>query len=305
MLIQRIRKLVYGKSRPGQLPALELHRFNDLKSYLDFVQSSQVRLQDQFHFEKSLLPATPSKFQYTGHCHVCNANVNFTVDYAFAFDVNGSLMPNWREWLVCPICKLNNRMRAVMHVFASETGLGNNATVYLTEQTTALYKLFRKTFPNTTGSEFLGDAVDPGTCNANGIRNEDVTSLSFADDSFDAILSFDVFEHVPGYRKALEQCYRCIKPGGYLLFSVPFIPENQQHQQRAKLSDTGEIIHLLPAEYHGDPINAEGCLCFYKFGWDLMDELKAIGFQNPQALLYWSKEYAYLGHEQMLFVARV
>jgi SAM-dependent methyltransferase len=36
----------------------------------------------------------------------------------------------------------------------------------------------------------------------------------FADDHFDAIAMLDVIEHLPDYRTALANCYRCLKPGG-------------------------------------------------------------------------------------------
>ena len=46
---------------------------------------------------------------------------------------------------------------------------------------------------------------------------------------------------------------------------------------RAVIRD-GEIHHLLPPEYHGDPLSAEGCLCFYDFGWELLEDLRAAGW---------------------------
>lgn len=51
-------------------------------------------------------------------------------------------------------------------------------------------------------------------------------SLSFADSSFDAVLSYDVLEHVRDIRKTLEECYRVLKPGGrmYLVFPSYYHP---------------------------------------------------------------------------------
>jgi len=46
-------------------------------------------------------------------------------------------------------------------------------------------------------------------------------SLPFSNDSFDAILSYDVFEHVTNVRKALEECYRVLKPGGRAYTAFP------------------------------------------------------------------------------------
>ena len=51
----------------------------------------------------------------------------------------------------------------------------------------------------------------------------------------------------------------------------------------------GTISHLLPPEYHADP------LCFYHFGWDLLDALRSLGFRDTLALIYWTGELGYLG----------
>ena len=40
-----------------------------------------------------------------------------------------------------------------------------------------------------------------------------------------------------------------------------------------------KIVHLLPAEYHGDPIR-DKILVFNEFGTDLSDILEKFGFQN-------------------------
>ena len=40
--------------------------------------------------------------------------------------------------------------------------------------------------------------------------------LPFEDSKFDAILSFDVFEHVQNIQKTIDECRRVLKPGGKL-----------------------------------------------------------------------------------------
>ena len=72
---------------------------------------------------------------------------------------------------------------------------------------------------------------------------------------------------------------------------------------RAELDKDGVVHHLLPPEYHGDPINNDGCLCFYHFGWELLDQLRALGFSDVAAYFYWSRQFGYLGGDQLLFKA--
>lgn len=49
----------------------------------------------------------------------------------------------------------------------------------------------------------------------------DVEELDFADDFFDAAIVVDEVEHLRWYRWALQEISRIIKPGGYLILSVP------------------------------------------------------------------------------------
>jgi 2-polyprenyl-3-methyl-5-hydroxy-6-metoxy-1,4-benzoquinol methylase len=46
-------------------------------------------------------------------------------------------------------------------------------------------------------------------------------ALPFADGELDAVLSFDVFEHVQDVRQTLQQCHRILKPGGRLFVVFP------------------------------------------------------------------------------------
>jgi len=285
----------------------QLLNISRLMSYDDYMHRAGSRQRDcaeNLSFEKELAQGRSGLFAYDGYCYVCKDKVELAVDFDYAYMVDGVLTPNWRERLVCPRCCLNNRMRAVVHIFDLEFNPARSSNIYITEQATSLYWLFKECFPATYGSEYLGSAVSYGGISESGIRNEDLTKISFVDDQFDFILSFDVFEHIPNYKKALAECWRCIKPGGALLFTVPFVRTSEKNLVRAFLSESGEIVHLLPPEYHGDPINPNGCLCFYHFGWEILEDLKSIGFKSPQALLYWSKEFGYLGGEQLIFSAR-
>jgi ubiquinone/menaquinone biosynthesis C-methylase UbiE len=54
-------------------------------------------------------------------------------------------------------------------------------------------------------------------------------NLPFPDESFDAILSFDVMEHVRNVSKTMQECYRVLKPGGSLLLVFPSYYQPNEH----------------------------------------------------------------------------
>lgn len=51
----------------------------------------------------------------------------------------------------------------------------------------------------------------------------DVHHLPFPDNSEDAIVCIAVLEHVENPIRAMEEIYRCLKPGGYAFIYVPFL----------------------------------------------------------------------------------
>ena len=217
-------------------------------------------------------------------------------------ELRGRLTPNWRESLRCERCGASNRHRAAIHIIEGIVG-AEPLDIYLTEQTTPLHDRITARYPRTVPSEYLGSArtVEP---RFKSLRHEDITRLSFAADSFDVVLSFDVLEHVPRtFREGLREVYRVLRPGGQFLFSVPFDLDSELTLIRAKVNPDGSVDHLLEPELHVDPMADQGILCFQNFGWDLFDDLRTAGFPRPEALLYWSSELAYLGGEQVLFRA--
>ncbi|RFZ95595.1 class I SAM-dependent methyltransferase [Mucilaginibacter conchicola] len=50
----------------------------------------------------------------------------------------------------------------------------------------------------------------------------DIASVPEADNSFDAIMCTEVFEHIRHPREAVKEFTRLLKPGGYLILTAPF-----------------------------------------------------------------------------------
>lgn len=240
---------------------------------------------------------------YEGYCACCNKRVLFRVPLEQTLELSGTVYSNYRENMVCSECHFNVRMRATVHIMKQL--LAPSTRIYMTEQITPLYSLVQKLYPGgVEGSEYLGDAIALGE-SKDGVRNEDVTALTFVDGSFDAVCSCDVLEHVFDYRKALEEFARVLKPSGWLILTIPWAVDQAFTTIRARRKAGGGIEHLLLPEYHVDPLNTDGCLCVYRYGWDILQAVKNAGFSWAGCVSYWSKEYGYMGlGEQMHFVAR-
>jgi len=165
-----------------------------------------------------------------------------------------------------------------------------------------LFRYFQDNYSNVVGSEFLEDKIPLGEVNEKGVRNEDLTKLTFEDAAFDFIISLEVFEHVPDFISAFKELSRTLKPNGKLIFTVPFVMDSQRNTIRATL-ENGKINHLMEPEIHGDPINNNGCLCFQYFGWELNDIFSEVGLMDLKANMIYSRYFGYLGNGTIIFTA--
>lgn len=63
-----------------------------------------------------------------------------------------------------------------------------------------------------------------GFCKRRGLKRlvrGDGQQLPFASATFDGIIGLDIFEHIPDDRRAFEEAFRILTPGGCLVLSVP------------------------------------------------------------------------------------
>jgi len=252
------------------------------------------------------MPATDAaQFEVSGYCYVDRRWVAFKMDDLYATRTGTSVHYNWRERMVCPLCGLNNRLRASVHLFETVLHPALTSRIWLTERLSPLYDALHPRFPSLVGSEFFGDGKVSGWTSLMGVRHEDITASSFGDGSLDGVLSFDVLEHVPDPQRAFREVFRILAPGGTLLFSAPFIFGEHPSRTRARRLPDGTVEHLMPPQYHSDPVNSsQGILCYTEFGWDTLDQLKAAGFDDAYCGMYDSSEYGYVGGLQVVFVAR-
>lgn len=248
--------------------------------------------------------ANNEAFSVEGFCIPCNKSVGFLVDMGSGAQRHThGWIPNWRERLECPLCRLNNRQRLIATIVKEALSKKINQHVYLMEQVTPFFNWVKLTFNQhqIIGSEYLGPEYSAGQ-SYRFVRHEDVENLSFSDETLDLIISNDVFEHVPNPAKAFSECARVLKPGGVMLATFPFHSDNDSSLIRARLND-GKLEHLLSPVFHGNPILADGSLVFTDFGWDLMDTIRQSGFSDVVVDIYASEILCHFGGGQSVFRA--
>ncbi|GIW86737.1 MAG: SAM-dependent methyltransferase [Isosphaeraceae bacterium] len=112
-----------------------------------------------------------------------------------------------------------------------------------------------------------------------GVRNEDLTALTYADATFDLLLTSETLEHVPDLERALAEIHRVLKPGGRHIFTVPVQPGAAATFTRAQLRPDGSIVTLVPPLLH-HPGGDTGYPVFTEFGADLPELIDRFGFST-------------------------
>ena len=140
------------------------------------------------------------------------------------------------------------------------------------------FRRYLKAHPNYTTS-YLWEGVEHGESHK-GVRCENLESLTFANDTFDLVISSDILEHVRKPYRAFAEVHRVLKPGGLHIFTVPLSWPLKQRTVSRVDTTTNEDVSLLPEVYHGSPTDPKGSLVYTDFGLDIVEDLEKIGFRT-------------------------
>lgn len=291
-------------SLPRNSVALNTYQFASFTEYLEWSVDNASVIAQWEQEDVDAAPQGDSNFTITGYCALCQSDVDFEIDTNVRrTNSAGESIPNFRELLSCPNCRMCNRVRAALHVTVQDPDVTLSSRIYTTEQLGRVYRWLSGRFRNVQGSEYISPGKPSGS-RVWGINHQDVQSLSLPEGSIDCIITFDVLEHVPDHQAALASFAKVLKPGGKLVMTVPFHIDTHETTVRAVMHDDGQIEHILPIEMHGNPLDpAGGSLSFRTFGWDLLDQIVTAGFSQARVLVYHDKRLGHLGGAQSLFMA--
>ena len=118
-----------------------------------------------------------------------------------------------------------------------------------------------------------------------GYRSEDLEKQTFADQTFDLVVTQDVFEHLFNPGKAISEIARTLRPNGAYVMSVPIALKDKPSRRRAALVD-GKIELYGPEEWHGNPVDKKGSLVTIDWGYDILNYLHAHSGLSPSLIYF-------------------
>jgi SAM-dependent methyltransferase len=177
----------------------------------------------------------------------------------------------------CLRCLANVTNLSLIPVIEAHSKLHNIGIAWEMSTYGATLEYLRRWVPDVYVSEYFEGAT-PGVV-VGGVVNQDVQRLTFAEASLDLITSNQVFEHVPDDVQGFRECYRVLKPGGALIFTIPLY-DLAATQRLAHIRDDGTLEHLAVPEYHDSRLGGPGsALCFWRHSFhDIASRVAQAGF---------------------------
>lgn len=203
----------------------------------------------------------PPLLESEGVCPVC--------DQATRFEARDAWL---RDSFLCLNCGSRPRERAFFTVLNRVAPNWRDLRLHESSPSTADGKLAREC------AGYTLTHFDPGLeLGAGGPewRNEDLGHQTFADESFDLVVTQDVFEHLFEPDRAIAEIARTLKPGGMHVATVPLGRRALPSERRARRCEDGSVEHLMPPLFHLNPVNPEGSLVTIDWGYDIADYFDA------------------------------
>ncbi|MDO8409256.1 MAG: class I SAM-dependent methyltransferase [Phenylobacterium sp.] len=196
-----------------------------------------------------------------GWCPVCEQDVVFASPDAWL-----------RDGLKCSACGSIPRERALMRVLAELAPDWRRLALHESSGCSISSNRLREQCPGYVATQY--DPATPwGHKHPNGYRSEDLEAQTFADETFDIVVTQDVFEHLFAPDRAIAEIGRTLKPGGFHICTVPIVRKAEGSVRRARRRPDGSVEHLAEPEYHGNPMDPDGSLVTVDWGYDIADYL--------------------------------
>lgn len=187
-----------------------------------------------------------------GYCACCNNQTTFV-----------ALDPWLRDHYACQMCGSVPRQRHLQTVLNETIPMWTDLVIH---ESSPSNDYLSRVSPHYSCSQYFADV--PRGEYRDGVRSEDVEALTFPDESIDLFITQDVLEHVFNPDRALREIHRVLRPGGAHVFTAPKHRGLDVSRRRARLEADGSVTHLLPEEYHGNPISDNKALVTWDYGYD-------------------------------------
>ena len=213
---------------------------------------------------------------HRGLCSVCGASTRFVRNsWVLPRDLARVAPPGFadRESQFCGECGSSRRVRLLADVLIQHYAGAARSVKGLVEEDD--FRMLAVAEVNSIGRMHPFLEPLPGLTYAE-YPEQDIQALTYADSSFDLVLTSETLEHVPDFRAALRETRRVLRPGGRHVFTVPLDPRLTTTRSRDGMVP---IHHGRGGGPYGLITRRNDMLAYTDFGLDVPELLREAGFE--------------------------
>lgn len=221
---------------------------NHISIYCDF--DCVIEAGDYY---KKHITAMTGRIDYTPVvCPICG----WEGERFFDVEYDNHVYPNAE----CPGCLSQPRQRLFAFYWKNEVKIDKKHKLLHISPSPCEEQLLRE---KNDHIDYLSIDIDPEV----GMENQDLTCLTYANESFDIILCFHVLEHIKEDKKAISEIYRVLKKDGTAMIMVPLNRWSDETFEDPTITSPRE---RMKAYWHWDHLRL--------YGNDFINRLNEPGF---------------------------
>ena len=196
-------------------------------------------------------------------CILCGKSSRKLLPTGINNEVALNLIGGGYRLTLCPFCFSADRERLVYYY------LKNKTDIFKSERRSKLLHIapgesLKKALKSYSSVDYISGDIKSSLADI----EIDITDIKFNDNCFDVIICNHVLEHVLDDRKAVEELFRVLKPGGWAILQVPI---SKKH------TETFEDFSIISPEEREKYFGQKDHVRVY--GKDYKERLENVGFE--------------------------
>lgn len=223
-------------------------------------------------------------------CPFCNESFQRFLPTGLSYDVlekKNVVGGGHRKNAICPSCNSTDRDRLVYLFLRSKNLLEPKIKLLHIAPEIHLKNIFKK---KSNINYYSADLNGPPAK-----IKMDIQNIGFPEDCFDAIICNHVLEHIVDDKKAMNELYRVLNPGGWAILQVPYSPMINDTFEDSSVTDSLERAKKFGQSNH-----------VRIYGTDYPDRLQSVGFSVKQEKIGddLTKKFALNPNEKIFFCVK-
>lgn len=190
-------------------------------------------------------------------CNVCQAHYQKMIpDWPLPVDEpairNNQVIAGYAVNCICPNCGSTARERLVIACLPNCIDLKDKDVLHFAPERYVLPLLSKQS--RVTAADLQPELYRN---RLRQIQYQNLMQLTFSDQSFDLVVANHILEHIPDDRKAMQEIFRVLKPGGHAILQVPYsdsltstIEEPGIHDRARQSALFGQYDHVRIYAWH-------------------------------------------------------